>query len=201
MVYTRGVVERAGQQIENFALEYLCQGREDWDEPHTRAVVYYAEKLALASGLDVLVFTTAAWLHDIGYFGLFEDGEAGQYAQITDRKKLHMEIGAKMAKDLLNSPGIREFYTPEQIEQIVHLVGTHDKLTELLVPEEFVFVEADTLGAIDLTRVVPTFDKVNGLKYIESLRKRRVPLFVSDLGKEYLAELLPKFEAYFMEME
>lgn len=195
------IERRVGVEVEKYALEFLKKGREDWDEPHTRAVVFYAERLAEAAGFDVLVFGTAAWLHDVGYFGLFEDGDSSQYGQITDRKTLHMEIGARMAREFLNSPGVKEHYTDGQIEEIAHLVGIHDKLADLSTAEEFVFMEADTLGTIDLNRVVPTFDKENGLKYITSLLTRRIPRFVSDLGKEYLGQLLPRFEAYFREME
>ena len=187
--------------IESYALQFLKKGREDWDVPHTRAVVFYAERLANNANLDILVLVTAAWLHDVGYFGLFGDGDSSQLTQVEDKKALHMEIGAEMARKLLGSPEMREKYTEEQVGQIVHLVGIHDNLKELRTLEEFVFMEADTLGAIDLARVVPTFDKENGLKYIESLKKRRMPLFTSELGKEYLEQLLPEFERYFREME
>ncbi|MEK7524874.1 MAG: HD domain-containing protein [Patescibacteria group bacterium] len=113
--------------IESYALQFLKKGREDWDVPHTRAVVFYAERLAKAADLDVLVLVTTAWLHDVGYFGLFGDGDSSQLTQV---------------------------------EQIVHLVSVHDNLKELQTLEEFVFMEADTLGAIDLARVVPTFAEI-----------------------------------------
>lgn len=196
------MVERnRAPEAENYVLRFLENGRENWDIPHTRAVVFYAEKLAEAAGLDVLVFITAAWFHDVGYYGQFEGADSSQYADIKDKKALHMEIGAKMAREFLESPALVDRYTPEQIEQVVHLIEIHDNLRALTSFEEFVFMEADTLGAIDLSRVIPTFDKENGLKYIESLKTRRMPGFVSELGKRYLSELLPIFEAYFRAVE
>lgn len=64
--------------LENYALGFLRQGRQEWDEPHTRAVVYYAGEIAKAEGLDALVLVTAAWLHDIGYYGMFKQDESKQ---------------------------------------------------------------------------------------------------------------------------
>jgi len=34
------------QEVEQFALQFLREGRFNWDEPHTRAVVFYAVMLA-----------------------------------------------------------------------------------------------------------------------------------------------------------
>ena len=186
--------------IESYALQFLKKGREDWDVPHTRAVVFYAERLANNANLDILVLVTAAWLHDVGYFGLFGDGDSSQLTQVEDKKALHMEIGAKIARKFLESPEMEGKYTADQVEQIVHLVGIHDSLERLTQTDELILMEADTLGAIDLAKVIPTFNKTDGLKYIESLKRRRMPLFTSELGKEYLAQLLPKFETYFREM-
>ena len=64
--------------LENYALGFLRRGRQDWDEPHTRAVVYYAGEIAKAEGLDSLVLVSAAWLHDIGYYGMFKQDESKQ---------------------------------------------------------------------------------------------------------------------------
>ena len=192
--------EKIHAEVERHVLGFLEKGREGWDIPHTRAVVYYAEELAKAAGLDVLVFVTAALFHDVGYYGLFKDTDLSQYVNVRDKKALHMLVGARMAREFLERPEIIEYYSPEQIEQIVHLVGVHDDLGALSTVEELVFMEADTLGAIDLSRVIPTFDKDNGLKYIESLKTRRLSRFISDLGKQYATALLPAFEEYFEQM-
>lgn len=186
------------QALENYALSFLRQGRREWDEPHTRAVVYYAELIAKKEGLDILVLVSAAWLHDIGYFGLFKPGESEKYEEVMDRKKAHMVEGAKMAAEFLNRPEIQGFYTPQQRERIVHLVRIHDKLEAQREVDEFALMEADTLGAIDITRVKPTFDKEDARKYIvKDLTLRRYGKFVTMTGVNLFNELLPKFEAYF----
>jgi len=195
-------IQIARPDVENYALRFLHQGREGWDIEHTKAVVFYAEKIAASEGLDVEVLHTAAWLHDIGYYGLFEKTEANKYSQVEDKKMLHMLIGARLAKEFLQKPEVSSFYTPEQIQEIIHLVEVHDDFGKLgKSKEEIVLMEADTLGAIDLQRVIPTFDRENGFKYIEGLKKKRLPRFQTDLGKQFLAKLLPLFEDYFEKMK
>lgn len=188
------------KKIEEFALQFLKQGRENWDVPHTRAVVYYAERLAVDAHLDVLVLTTTAWLHDIGYYGLFQEGKSSSLLEVKDKKVAHMEVGAKMAREFLENKNIKQNYTPEQIERVVHLVLVHDKIAKLKETDELIFMEADTLGSIDLSRVTPTFEKMDGLRYVEALKTIRAPKFVSKMGKRYLFNLLPKFEKYFIQM-
>jgi len=184
--------------LENYALGFLRQGRKEWDEPHSRAVVYYAGEIAKAEGLDSLVLVTAAWLHDIGYYGMFKQGESEQYDNVMDRKKAHMVNGARLAADFLRRPEIQIFYTPEQMEYIVYLVSVHDKIEELQDLEEIALMEADTLGAIDIDRVKPTFDKENAEKYINNdLTLRRFPRFLTVTGIKLFNQLFPKFEAYF----
>ena len=152
------------------------------------------------NGLDLLVFVTTAWLHDIGYYGLFQEGKSGSLLEIKDKKIAHMEVGAKMAREFLENKNIKQNYTQEQIERIVHLVLVHDKIAELKELDELAFMEADTLGSIDLSRVRPTFEKMDGLRYVEALKIKRAPKFVSKMGKRYLSDLLPKFEKYFTQM-
>lgn len=184
--------------LEEYALGYLRQGRKDWDEPHTRAVVYHAYQIAQKEGLDPLVLVTTAWLHDIGYHALFEAGQSNKYEEVMDRKKAHMVNGAKLAAAFLQRPEIQPHYTPEQVERIVHLVSIHDEIESLTDKDEIAFMEADTLGAIDISRVTPTFDKESARKYIgKDLMLRRFPRFLTRTGISTFARLLPPFEAFF----
>jgi hypothetical protein len=140
---------------------------------------------------------TAAYFHDVGYYGLFQKGQSGKYDAVQNSKELHMINGALMAQEFLTRPDIASFYTPEQIARVVHLVGIHDKISELTDLDELVLMEADTLGANDLTRVHPTYNREDGLRYIEATKRKRVARFTTDLGKQYLAALLPQTEAYY----
>jgi putative nucleotidyltransferase with HDIG domain len=184
------------RRAEVYAVGFLRQGRAGWDEPHTRVVVYYARALATAAGVDPLVAVTVAWLHDIGYAGLFAREDSSRHTVVKSRKALHMERGAALAREFVAQPDVAPFYTPAQRDRIVHLVGVHDNVEALSAPDEIVFMEADTLGALDIHRVTPTYDYKSGLRYLEGVRRRRAPRFATSLGRQYLAELLPAFAAY-----
>lgn len=184
-------------KVSEYALEFLLKGRQEWDIPHTKAVVFYAEEIAIANGLDVQVIKTAAWLHDIGYYALFQGSDSASYENVMDKKAAYMVNGARLAKEFLNLPEVSEYYSDEQKERIIRLVGIHDKIEDLTTDEEIVLMEADTLGAIDVSRVTPTFDKEGAEKYLKGLFARRLPKFKTEIGKKYFSELIGPFHAHF----
>jgi putative nucleotidyltransferase with HDIG domain len=184
-------------ELESYAVGFLSKGRE-WDVPHTKAVVYYAEQIAGSENLDLLVIVTAAWLHDIGYSSLFEGSDSKKFEQVMNKKAAHMVNGEKMAREFLAQPHIKSFYKKEQIERIVHLVSVHDKIDELKDKDEIALMEADTLGALDASRVTPTFNRKDAAKYInEDVLGRRFPKFQTQLGIRLFQEVLPRFMSYF----
>jgi len=194
-----GIPQDLEIKIEEFALSFLRQGRKEWDEPHTRAVVFYSGEIAKSESLDVLVLKTAAQLHDIGYFGLFNGDESKNLGQVMDRKTMHMVNGAKLAKEFLDKPEISGYYTEDQKEEIIHLVSVHDKIEELSTRNELVLMEADTLGAIDIDKVATTFGKEDGRKYTEGeLLRRRYPKFVTETGIQFFNKLFPTFAKQFV---
>ena len=179
--------------VEQYALQFLIKGREGWDVPHTRAVVYHAGQIAISKRFDFLLFTTTAWLHDIGYHDLFQSTQSSRLDQVMDRKTLHMIRGAKMAQEFLLSPKIKRFYTDEQRQDIIFLVATHDDLTILNNPQLSAFREADTLGMIDLSRVTPTFDRETLKGYLTGELRQRAEMFSTPYGISQLNILLPAF--------
>ena len=186
------------KEIQAYAESFLNQGRFDWDLPHTKSVVHYALELAREGNLDLLTMFTAAWFHDIGYHGLFEDGkQSSDLNKIQDRKAHHMVIGAEYARQFLSKENILPEYTEAQIQEICHLIAVHDNVEDVLTPNEIAIMEADTLGAIDISRVTPTFDFANYQKYKEGSLARRIVQFRSEKGREYLEQLLPAFYAHF----
>jgi len=179
--------------IKEYALKHLAQGRADFDVPHTQAVAYYASLLASEAGVDTHVLETVAWFHDMGYAGLFDEQGSTEYNNVMDRKALHMERSTTLTKEFFRTSEAARFFSRKQIARVIYLVSTHDDLENLSSFDQFVFMEADTLGAIDLQRVPFAFDHENGMKYITKMRERRVPRFVTPLGKTLLGELLPKY--------
>ncbi len=182
--------------VAGFALEILSKGRPGFDVPHTLAVVHWANELTRIHSLDRLVLITAAYLHDIGYFGRFDDLEVADRAQVLDRKAAHMIAGAKMAGDFLNSDGVRDYFSEEQRARIVHLVSVHDNLEKLTDLDELVLMEADTLGAIDTEKVQPTFKGREALNYLDVTVAKRRSRFVTSEAMQAFDQLAERYRNF-----
>lgn len=182
-----------------YAMRYLEKGRPNWDVPHTRTVVYYASLIAADLGLDRTVLVTAAWLHDVGYYGQFD--QVAGFDEVMKAKKGHMEAGAEMARGFVNGLVAQGLLTVNQAETIVGLVGNHDKIEELATPEEIALMMADTLGVIDVGWVTPTFNSADGLKYCAGdLRQRRLAKFLEGRWKDLGNRLAGNLEKYFRDL-
>lgn len=128
------------QAIWEAALPLLKQGRPGDDE-HALTVV---ETLMNYNGdlkfdLDVLV--PVAIMHDIGHSAILPEHfkYITGFEKVENGKLVHMLVGAKIAKDILESVG----YDANKIEEIVEIVSMHD---------------ADQLKNVDITKV---YDSVN----------------------------------------
>lgn len=176
----------------SFSMEYLNQGRVGWDIPHTTAVANYAIQIARGEGLEELVMGTAAWLHDIGYCGLVQPNAYSYYGKSSKSIiQLHMEIGAELAGKFLETVRGNGWYTSEQEDKVVEIVGLHDNFDLHTEPLHFAFAECDTLGAICTE---PTFTCIEDAEeFIEGLNKRRIPRFQTTTGKKILTYVVPQF--------
>lgn len=172
----------------------LERGRPDFDRPHTEAVVYWMKVLVEGSGLDEKVMITAAYAHDWGYIDLFPEGSS--YEAIQKMKSRHMEKGAEEIRGLLEGE-LSEGYSDAQIERVAHLVGVHDRLEQLKDEDEVMLAEADTLGALDVDRVKPTFSAGDNGKYLDEVKVRRRPLFVHERATRVFEELFKKRRDYY----
>ena len=153
----------------------LHQGRQDWDLPHTKAVVYWMKKICSSHPeLEKKVLVAAAYAHDWGYVHAFSSSPS--YQQIAKMKERHMEIGAELIRKLLIER-LSAVFSQKQIKRVAHLVSVHDKLSQVVDQDEIALVEADTLGALDVERVKPTFSLIDNNKYLEEVAKKRRPLF------------------------
>lgn len=185
------------EKIREFVIPKLERGRKGWDREHTVAVVDYVRRISEQEGEDVLVLTTSAWFHDIGYAELFGEEGSQDLKNIRLKKDDHMENGKAIVSEFLSRPEIAKYYTKEQIERIIHLVSVHDKVEELKDKDEIILMEADTLGVIDISRVKPTFDEKDIYQYTFRLNRNRFPRFETDEGKRLKDKLYPKFLEYF----
>ncbi len=180
------------EQISGIILPDLDKGRPDFDKPHTQAVVHWIKYIIdNESNLNFKILVTAAYAHDWGYIGLFEDGVTDM-TDIHTKKERHMEAGANKIETLLNEQ-FSDQYAPEEILRIKHLVYMHDRVEELVNDDEIALMEADTLGALDSDMVKPTFSKHDNDIYIErEVKGRRFPHFRHKSAIDVFDELLSK---------
>lgn len=193
------------EKVEGFAMRYLQEGRPGWDVPHTQAVVHWTNRLVNdynrkikfgvldGAKVDREAVITAALLHDIGYWGEFD--EVADLQQVTAKKKDHMTNGAEMAKHFLESQ-CQELLDEEQMEQVVSLVGSHDDLEKInaLGMAGTVLMEADTLGAMDTEWVQPSYKGREALTFPvreKSLARRK--RFKTPLGRQSLDDIVHSF--------
>lgn len=173
-------------------LSDLDKGRPDFDKPHTIAVVCWLKQILDHSqtlNLDETVLLIAAYAHDWGYVGMFNHGQKLQHDDVKNAKAEHMKLGAEKLEDLLGDK-IFSFLTDVQKSRCVHLISVHDSLEELKDDDELVLMEADTLGALDVDFVKPTFDFESNDKYMRGVRGKRVPKFITEFSKKNVEGLI-----------
>ena len=55
--------------------------------------------------------------------------------------------------------------------------------------DELLVMEADTLGGLDMTYAAPSFDADSNERYMNGVRKMRIPYFITDYGKREVERL------------
>lgn len=188
-------------QTFEFALAFLEKGRPGFDVPHTMAVMFHANRLAQEFGLDSTVLVLAAALHDIGYYGEFDGQEGAGLSQVVDKKAKHMIVGGVLARKFLYSEVVANDLADVQKERIIHLVEVHDKIRELVEVDEIALMKADSLGAIDVDWVLPTYKGDEALRYLNDHGALRRSLFVEKFGASDYDELTERFRNFIYERD
>lgn len=187
------------QSVETVLQEHifpdLLRGRKDFDLPHTKAVVHWVKQICSAeSNLNHKILITAAYAHDWGYAEQFVNNPT--YHNIQKIKSSHMEIGARKIDELIRTR-LNTYFSKTERARVTHLVAIHDKLNEIKIDDEIALMEADTLGALDVERVKPTFSRKDNESYLEEVINQRLPLFHHKLAKEMFATLLRERKSYY----
>ena len=185
---------KAEQTLRQIILKDLeNKGRKDYDKPHTEAVVFWMKDLLERlkdAQFDSQVLITAAYAHDWGYAGLFDDSDSRSFSTIISRKALHMKRGAEMIEQLLYSRLFR-YFSDAQMQRVIHLVSVHDKVRELNSEDELLLMEADTLGMLDREQVPSTLSKKDQEIFLEkSFYNLRLPRFRHPVAKDIAIQLL-----------
>lgn len=195
-------------KVEEFLARHIFpeleKGRPVFDVPHTKAVVHHLKEInahSLSLDLDLPVLICAAYCHDWGYSGLFKGGSPiDSLDTVMEAKPKHMILGAEKTSGLLTLEFF-SFLDSQQKERVVHLVAVHDQLDNLSQTDELVLMEADTLGGLDADMVKPTFDFASNERYVRVCRMKRLPLFITDFGKEEFERLYKVREAYYKKLK
>lgn len=197
--------------LRQIILKDLEKGRKEFDRPHTEAVVFWMKHLLTSDSqvvahvknktINPKVMITAAYAHDWGYIGLFENTNSSSFEAIKKRKQLHMKRGSAMIEQLLYSRLAKQF-TDAEILQVSHLVSVHDKIEQLKTEPELLLMEADTLGMLDISRVKPSFSKKDNDNFMKTgVYGRRLPAFKHSYALEIAHKLASQREEYYSQLE
>jgi len=193
--------QTAEQLLQTTIFADLEQGRPNYDKPHTIGVVQKVRDLITHNPdltLDEQILIIVAYAHDWGYAQLFH-GQVADFEAVKNAKKEHMVISSQKITSLLNDP-VFSFLTDTQKAHIIHIVSIHDDLDALHDTDELVFMEADTLGALDIHYVTPTFDKESNEQYMHGPLQKRLKMFITDYGKQEARRLVEERVAYYSKL-
>ncbi len=173
------------------------KGRPSWDKPHTEAVVYWMKQLLKQLDkpkLNSQVLITAAYAHDWGYAGLFQQKSSITIDQARSKKSLHQKRGAHWLERLIYQRLSRHFSETEVLRAI-HLVQIHDAINQLKDEDELLLMECDALGMLDVKRVTPTLSPEENEYFLRtSIYEKRLPRFIHPIAKKIAQELLKERE-------
>jgi hypothetical protein len=191
----------AEQLLQDTIFPELERGRADYDMPHTIGVVQKVRDLIHHNPdlqLDEAVLVIVAYAHDWGYAELFDQAHPN-FEEVKKAKAEHMRISAEKIQHLLQNQAF-SFLSNEQKERIVYLVSIHDKLDQVKETDGLAFMEADTLGALDIDCVIPTFDKVSNEQYVRGPLQYRLSKFITEYGKSEAQRLIKIRDEYYARM-
>lgn len=171
----------------------LDKGRPDWDKKHTQAVIFHLKDILTHSPqfiVDSQVLLISAYAHDWGYSGIYKNGQRIQ------PKDNHMLISAQKIDKLLQQL-IFNFLSSSQKRRIVDLVQFHDDLKHKTKEDEIILFESDTLGALDVSFVKPTFSPSKNAQWLSDLLSQRLPLFITPYGRSKFKRLFELRRNYY----
>ena len=180
------------------------KGRLRWDKPHTEAVVYWTKQLLKkinSSSLNPKILITAAYAHDWGYVNLFKQKKPITTDQIRLQKDLHMKKSAEMIERLIYQR-LSSYFSEGEILRLIHLVSIHDYVDQLKDEDELFSMECDTIGMLDVDRVLPTFSAKENEYFMEhSIYNLRLPKFMHPEAKKIAEKLIEKRQQFYKSLE
>jgi uncharacterized protein len=170
------------EKIKEEAKTYFknAKGSHDWS--HVERVYNLALRIGKKEKADLEVIKLAAILHDIGR--KIEDE--------TNGKIDHAEIGAKMAKEILEKYNVEK----EKIEKVVYCIQTH-RFRKNKIPETkeakvlFDADKLDSIGAIGIGRAFLFAGEIGAKFYDKDVDVKKIKDYSRDdtVYREYMVKL------------
>ena len=192
-------IESIEKYLKEKILPDLEKSRGGYDKIHTLEVIKWLKQIISHDPelkLDETVLLIAAYAHDWGYSDIFKDGQTMNFKLVENAKKLHMELGAKKIKALLENDFF-SFLSDVQKSRCIHLVGVHDKKFEIKDVDELILMEADMLSALEMSEGKPSFDAESNKKFMKVMLTTRIPKFISKFSKNETKRLIKIREDYY----
>jgi hypothetical protein len=165
----------------------LSQGDPLWDVQHTTAVVHHLKNILLHNDnlgdVDTSTLIIAAYAHDWGYTKFYKQGVSLTKEDYMKAKKTHAQIGYEKMSELLKN-SVYSVLSEAQKNRVLHLIIVHDNIEDLKDKDEFILMEADTLGGLDTDFITSTWTKEQTLRHLEGVSEKRLPKFITQYGKQ-----------------
>ncbi|MDO8240377.1 MAG: HD domain-containing protein [Candidatus Moranbacteria bacterium] len=180
------------EKIKEEVLKKLQNGKPNWDIPHTLNAVEWMRCLIEGEGGNERILIPAIYFHDTGYPELDENYN---YDDLIESKKMHAIKGAEFTKNVLSQIN---YFSKEEVEEIVYLVKKHDEHDNLETHNRRLIFEADGLSMIDWEHVKPNFDQKNRTEFLNKyfISERGLDRWHTITGKKYLKILFKKAKEY-----
>jgi uncharacterized protein len=167
--------------------KYLEKARPG-DLDHTLRVVELIKELLKTEKSDPDILIPAAYLHDVGQSGLFEEGEKVDTKINQDKLKEHMRKGALISKEILTKLN----YPKESIEKISWIISVHDNWYTEDDYEVGILMDADNLSKLDIIDIKRKYK--NPKEKIEMWEKDMPKRLKTKTGKLMYKELMEKLK-------
>ncbi len=179
------------KEIYNLAKPYYLEGR-PMDIDHIEWMMEVTEIVSKTDNLDDTILMPLVILHDVGYAEVPKDNPFN-----LNIRKLHMEAGANIARDILNKLN----YPKEKTEEIVYYISVHDNWSfrENKIYREFpllgIFTDLDFMWmaspkGFEALKGILKKNSEEMIKYLENNEKLKSRPFVSKTAKKIFEKYL-----------
>lgn len=167
--------------------KYLDKARPG-DYEHTLKVVKLLKEILKTEKGDSDILIPAAYLHDIGYTGLFGEGQKLDKTNWHSKLEEHMQKGKEISVEILSKLN----YPKEMIDKISWIVSVHDDWYNQNDYQVGILMDADNLSKIDIEHVKIKFDNLKDL--IKMWEKDMPKRLKTKTGKKLYPKLMVKLK-------